>query len=227
MSDLLARMINRAVRPVRAIMPVVPSLYESTRGPEGFVEPSPVRQAFTAAPASSEPERPASRQRPPAMPHQDIAHPLERIFEAAPPRPRSEDPLERPAQADRPFEPAVTARPDLEPAPESHAPARPESWPAPSPEPATRLRELEPVAAAVPHMADFSAPRRPREEAPRTRRQFDAGSPAPQQTVEVHVSIDHIEVRQSAPPATPAPRPAPAPHVRLEDYLKRRGAEGR
>lgn len=91
-------------------------------------------------------------------------------------------------------------------------------------------RRPEPAIAQHLYSAPvYSAPASERspEAFPRRGEGFETRNPAPEQPVEVHVTIGHLELRQAAPPAPPRPRPAMAQHVRLSDYLKRRSGDAR
>ena len=239
MSDLLTRMIARASRTAAGVMPVVPSRYEASYpaypsaavfeetaeppvdGRVGVGQPSLAAPAEIARPRLRENIGNETAINLPAMGRPNgreesavVAH-TARVPSAF----TTLQPEEPKPGGTLPNEPARTSLPEAKTG---------ESWP--QPEEAARSAnnpqaEIEITQHQFPSAA--LAGSWPPEDSPRGRRDFGTRDTEPGQPVEVHVSIGHIEVRQAFPPSQPGPRPAPVPHVRLEDYLKRRGGDAR
>jgi len=183
------------------------------------------------------PKRPKGRNQPDAVVEVETKLPADRT--SGPPLPVQTQPAGFTTQDGLPAHPVLAAHAREDGGEPAHRPQA-QSWTEESrPVPPSIAREGNQLPAEVTLRLDSRKPgtgtelyssaapdasrSRVREDSPRGRREIEAPDAGPGQPVEVHVSIGHIEVRQAAPPATPKLRPAPVPHVRLEDYLKRRG----
>jgi hypothetical protein len=225
-------MIQRATRPTAGIVPVAPSIYERTSYcPQAQASALPAIFAEREAPSEPLLERREMtlrrRYRAPELHLDEPGHGQ---------RPRPPEPanalnaMPQPVAADSFLPPALERSEPIVPVQESNGPRGAQRHLEPAnPVPAT------PRAAAVP-LAEPTAPQPPSTrsqhlpgaEPPLARPRAPHAAAGPRQPVEVHVSIGHIEIRQAAPPPLPPPpRPAPVPHMRLEDYLRRRSGEAR
>jgi hypothetical protein len=219
-------MIARATRPVAGVMPVVPSRYET---PYVSQESSAVFDSERSAELQSvltvaERNRPVA-QRPHLAPPENSQAPLH------PPPSGTQKTEAVPLPTSR-VEKKETAAPVSTVTPEiivtRSAPLKEQI---PSNESGSDSDDFGFVSrretAAEPYWSHGPATVHPRDESPRASRVAKSRDPEPAQTVEVHVSIGHIEVRQAAPVSTPKPKPAPPSHLGLEDYLKRRSEGAR
>ena len=235
MSDLLTRMIARASRTTAGVMPVVPSRYEASYPSLGVFEETAEPPAHGRGEAGQPPlAAPAEIARPrliesmgsePAMDRSEgpkkgvvVAHTARVRLPPADPKPGGTQPNE-PARASLPQAKTGESWPEPPAHNQTDVPAE-AALSANNPPGEIEIRQHQSSSAAL-------AGRWPREDSPRSRRDFGTRDTEPGQPVEVHVSIGHIEVRQATPPSPPSPRPAPVPHVLLGDYLKRRSGDAR
>lgn len=211
MSDLLTRMITRAQRPPASVMPVMPSRFEQSQFVAGLEErvetrpvehPAPDRRTTAALQESPKSEFQRGKSEWPLA---------QRLENTTPPPPAPQSAEVRAPRADAspvmPQASAVENNTSLEP--DKHEPAKiPTVVLTPG---QTQLARKEPE------------PKRPNKGDPQ-RLEPRPGEAKPEQSVEVHVTIGRIEVRQAAPPAPEKARALAPPLVRLEDYLKKREA---
>jgi hypothetical protein len=244
MSDLLTRMIARSGRMTEGIMPVAPSRYEGAVALDSPAVPEAVVEQVAGEVAGEIPVHQGQEVR-----REEVQSGEVRQADLTRPRPKPIPPKEakaisppqilemqqqdgggrEPAPGHRAhFDEPVQTRPDPEiqrprtaeykiheaAADAMEAEFIPEEWPRFETE--ARIIE-EPFSRAV------TDPSEPLHSAPVRRREPGSRSPAPERSVEVHVSIGHIELRQAAPAPQPVQRRAPAvPPVPLEDLLGRR-----
>jgi hypothetical protein len=218
-SDLLSRMIERSIRPVSKVEPILASRYE----------PEPA--ALTIRPhVPSELNRPAA----PIGPKAESIDPKAEEM-------RFERPVESPAPTSNrmpdPVLPIVKdARPEatvvstIQEAIEGRPPNRSlKTEPLSSLTAIDASRETQiqternevPVTERTAVQGVAIAPSEARDQPSGFELRTPLVEQRPTDPVEVHVSIGHIEVRAAAPPKTPVRR-SPPPRVSLNDYLKRR-----
>jgi hypothetical protein len=246
MSDLLTRLIGRAVRAESPVEPILGSRYT----PAAPLEVPPDAALMEPAQADFERRvfaRPEIHTQAEELPRIEAARETPGVEDGLRTEPRRRrDPEQRdfPAPPDG-IEPILRQTPEREEI--LRAPAEAESMRAIQP----RLRERSdgvredhtPIEAVKTH-AENPLPAIERrleriQETPRVERidrlenrrdpaPFAAESRSPEllPPVEVHVSIGHIEVRPAAPAPPPA-RPVQKPHLTLDEYLRRRNGDSR